>query len=86
MTDRTGPDKVLFWTDKPSSAERQKIKLEQFAAQFLDRFPLGALVRWVAGIRASVHTKLLAGFLIVTLLFITMAAVSYTHLTLPTKA
>ncbi len=73
---RTASDKVLFWTDKPSSAERQKIKLEQFAAQFLDRFPLGALVRWVARIRASVHTKLLAGFLIVTLLFITMAVAS----------
>ena len=67
---------MLFWTDKPSSAERQKIKLEQFAAQFLDRFPLGALVRRVARIRASVHTKLLAGFLIVTLLFITMAVAS----------
>jgi signal transduction histidine kinase len=34
------------------------------------------LVRWVAGIRASVHTKLLAAFLIVTLLFIVMALVS----------
>ncbi len=33
-------------------------------------------MRWVAGIRASVHTKLLAGFLIVTLLFITMAVAS----------
>jgi signal transduction histidine kinase/CheY-like chemotaxis protein/HAMP domain-containing protein len=30
----------------------------------------------VAGIRASVHTKLLGGFLIVTLLFVTMAGVS----------
>ena len=67
---------MLFSTDKPSSAERQKIKLEQFAAQFLDRFPLGVLVRRVARIRASVHTKLLAGFLIVTLLFITMAVAS----------
>jgi len=33
-------------------------------------------VRWVAGIRASVHTKLLGGFLVVTLLFIIMAVVS----------
>jgi len=33
-------------------------------------------VRWVAGIRASVHTKLLGGFLLVTLLFITLAVVS----------
>ena len=42
----------------------------------LSRSPLGALVRWVAGIRASVHTKLLGGFLVVTLLFIMMAVVS----------
>ena len=34
------------------------------------------LVHWVAGIRASVHTKLLAGFLVVAILFIIMAGVS----------
>ena len=39
----------------------------------LTRSPLGALVRWVAGIRASLHTKLMSAFLIVTLLFISMA-------------
>gem|GEM_PF-488936 len=33
-------------------------------------------MRWVGGIRASVHTKLLVGFLVVTLLFIAMAVVS----------
>ena len=33
-------------------------------------------MRSVAGVRASVHTKLLAAFLVVTLLFITMAAIS----------
>src|SRR5882672_11740343 len=38
--------------------------------------PLGALVRAVARIRASVHVKLLAAFLIITLLFIAMTAVS----------
>src|SRR5437867_7527222 len=38
--------------------------------------PLGALVRAVARIRASVHVKLLAGFLLITLLFIAMSAVS----------
>jgi len=38
--------------------------------------PLGALVRAVARIRASVHVKLLAGFLLITLLFIAMTAVS----------
>src|SRR6266403_2290214 len=38
--------------------------------------PIGAPVRAVARIRASVHVKLLAGFLLITLLFITMTAVS----------
>jgi signal transduction histidine kinase len=38
--------------------------------------PLGAPVRWVAKIRASVHVKLLAAFLLITLLFIAMTAVS----------
>src|SRR5262245_3517984 len=38
--------------------------------------PLGRLVRAVARIRASVHVKLLAGFLLITLLFIAMIAVS----------
>src|SRR5215813_1063042 len=38
--------------------------------------PLGAPVRWVAKIRASVHIKLLAGFLLITVLFIAMTAVS----------
>ena len=37
---------------------------------------MGGLVRWVAGIRASLHAKLMAAFLIVTLLFIAMAVVS----------
>jgi signal transduction histidine kinase/ActR/RegA family two-component response regulator/HAMP domain-containing protein len=65
----------------PSSARfhrqrSQKIKLEQAAALVLSRSPLGAMVRWVAAIRASVHTKLLGGFLVVTLLFIMMAVVS----------
>src|SRR5881296_640244 len=38
--------------------------------------PLGGLVRAVARIRASVHVKLLAGFLLITLLFIAITAVS----------
>jgi len=38
--------------------------------------PLGALVRAVARVRASVHVKLLAGFLFITRLFIAMSAVS----------
>jgi hypothetical protein len=38
--------------------------------------PLGALVRAVARVRASVHVKLLAGFLFITLLFIAMIVAS----------
>ncbi|HEU5323646.1 MAG TPA: methyl-accepting chemotaxis protein, partial [Methylomirabilota bacterium] len=42
----------------------------------LTRTPAGRLVAWVAGIKASVHTKLLVAFLLVTGLFIVMAGVS----------
>ncbi len=60
----------------PSSAEDGAIKLEQLAALVQKETPVRGLVRWVAGIPASVHTKLLAAFLLVTLLFIAMAVVS----------
>jgi len=43
---------------------------------FLSRTPLGKLVRWVAGIKSSVHAKLVTGFFIVTLLFIAMGGLS----------
>lgn len=56
--------------------QRKKAKLEDLALRAVTRSPLGALVRLVAGIRASVHTKLLGAFLVITLLFITMAVVS----------
>jgi signal transduction histidine kinase len=50
---------------------------EEKAAHFLlTRSPLGYLVRRVARLKASVHTKLLAGFFIVTLLFIGMGVLS----------
>jgi CHASE3 domain sensor protein len=54
------------------------MRLEQtdpFAA-FLLRSPLGILVRGVARIRTSVQRKLLAAFLLVTLLFLAMGAFS----------
>jgi signal transduction histidine kinase len=63
-------------TEMPSSAEDPAIKLEQLASLVQRETPVRALVRWVAGIPASVHTKLLAAFLLVTLLFIAMAVVS----------
>ncbi|MGH7367823.1 MAG: ATP-binding protein [Candidatus Rokuibacteriota bacterium] len=42
----------------------------------LTRTPLGRLVGWVARVPASVHTKLLAAFLVITVLFIAMAGIS----------
>jgi len=60
----------------PSTVEQRAIELEDFAELVESRTPVHRLVRWVAGIRASVHTKLLAGFMVVALLFIIMAGVS----------
>ena len=45
-------------------------------AFLLARSPLGRLVRWVAGIRASVHAKLLFAFLFIALLIIAVGATS----------
>ncbi|MBT2301516.1 HAMP domain-containing protein [Variovorax paradoxus] len=42
----------------------------------MNRSPIGRLVGWVARVHASVHTKLLLAFLIITLLFIAMAIAS----------
>jgi signal transduction histidine kinase len=50
--------------------------LNRVVAFLLTRTPLGTLVDWVARVPASVHTKLLAAFLVITLLFITMTGVS----------
>src|SRR5262245_36127613 len=44
--------------------------------RLLTRSPLGLLVRWVARIQASVHAKLLGGYLLVVLLFIAMGTLS----------
>jgi signal transduction histidine kinase len=52
------------------------MKVEQLAERVQSRTPLRVLVRWVAGIRASVHTKLLVAFLIITALFVATALVS----------
>lgn len=62
--------------DNPSSAAHPEVAIEHFAELVQRRTPLRLLVRWVAALRASVHTKLLAAFLIVTALFIGMALVS----------
>ncbi len=49
---------------------------ERIARPLLTRSPLGHLVRWVAGLRASVHAKLLGAFLLITLLVLFMGAMS----------
>jgi signal transduction histidine kinase len=49
---------------------------ERMAHRLLTRSPLGLLVRWVAGLQVSIHTKLLGAFLVVTVLFIAMGALS----------
>ena len=45
-------------------------------AFLLAESPLGWLVRWVARIRTSVHTKLLCGFLLIALLIVAVSAIS----------
>jgi signal transduction histidine kinase len=54
---------------------------EALAALLLTRSPLGVLVRRVARLRASVHTKLLAAFLLTALLLVAMAAMSLETIT-----
>ncbi len=49
---------------------------ERVALFLLTRSPLGTFVRWIASIKASVHAKLLASFLLVTLLFIGLGVMS----------
>jgi signal transduction histidine kinase len=56
---------------RPSAVER----MPPLVAALLSS-PLGALVRAVARLRVSVHVKLLAAFLLITLLFIAMSVVS----------
>jgi len=54
---------------------------ERIAYFFLDRTPLGKLVHWVAGIKFSVHKKLLTGFMLVTLLVVAMGGFSLQTIT-----
>jgi signal transduction histidine kinase len=49
---------------------------EKIAHALLTRTPLGMLVRRVAGLDTSVHTKLLGAFLLIAVLLIAMGAVS----------
>src|SRR5215813_12682710 len=49
---------------------------EKIVHRLLTRSPLGLLVRWIARTQASVHAKLLGGYLLVVMLFIAMGALS----------
>jgi signal transduction histidine kinase len=60
-------------TDAGSPQRTAAARLDAF---LLARSPLGRLVRWVAGIRASVHAKLLFAFLFIALLIIAIGATS----------
>src|SRR5437762_8821523 len=54
---------------------------EKIARVLLTRSPLGFLVRRVAALRASVHSKLLGAFLLIALLLIAMGAMSLQTIT-----
>jgi len=73
---RDARDSVESSVPNRSPTELREVELERLAALVQNRTPIRRLVRWVAGIRASVHTKLLAGFMVVALLFVAMAGVS----------
>ena len=58
-----------------STSQGTRARREHSELGPLPRF-LRPLVDWVAGIKASVHTKLLAGFLLVALLLLSMGTLS----------
>src|SRR6266567_2307735 len=49
---------------------------ERIPRLLLAHWPLGPLVRWVARLRASVHSKLLGAFLLIAMLLIAMGVMS----------
>jgi signal transduction histidine kinase len=65
----TEPDGTLALASTPGWEER-------IARFLLTRTHVGSLVRWVASIKASVHAKLFSGYMLVTLLFLAMGAMS----------
>jgi len=65
----TEPDGTVALVSTPGWEER-------IARFLLTRTHVGSLVRWVASIKASVHAKLFSGYMLVTLLFLAMGAMS----------
>ena len=78
MTALAGPDVPSSASAAPPRADSVGNRLRR---GLLVRTPLGMLVRWVARIPVSVHTKLLTAFLLVTALFFAMGAVSFRIIT-----
>jgi signal transduction histidine kinase len=70
------PPNVQSSVDNLSSPISSEGGIEALAGAVQRHTPLHRLVLWVAAVRASVHTKLLVAFLIVTFLFVAMALVS----------
>jgi signal transduction histidine kinase len=67
---------VEFARHDSASTLRPDVAIEHLGELMHRRTPLRRLVRRVAAIRASVHTKLLAAFLVVTVVFIALTIVS----------
>ncbi|MFI4903376.1 MAG: ATP-binding protein [Burkholderiales bacterium] len=72
----SSPPNVQSSVDNLSSPISSEGGIEALAGAVQRHTPLHRLVLWVARVRASVHTKLLVAFLIVTFLFVAMALVS----------
>jgi hypothetical protein len=72
-----GPGCVDVPTPPPVDPAATASVADRISRPLLLRTPLGTLVRWVARIPASVHTKLLTAFLLVTALFFAMGVVSF---------
>jgi signal transduction histidine kinase len=73
--------KVIFPKETLATASPPAGWGERIAYFFLDRTPMGKLVHWVAGIKFSVHKKLLTGFMLVTLLVVAMGGFSLQTIT-----
>ena len=73
--------KVIFPKETLAMASPPTGWGERIAYFFLDRTPLGKLVHWVAGIKSSVHAKLVTGFMLVTLLVVAMGGLSLQAIT-----
>lgn len=67
-----GPGDVDVPTPAPVDPAAAASVADRLSRLLLLHTPMGALVRWVARIPASVHTKLLTAFLLVTALFFAM--------------